>query len=267
MTTTTEHAQIGKAPRLSLGRKLLYSMASSGLNILSVTVGTWILYFYAPPPDSGRIQYLPVALVGILLTVVSLWDAVIDPFIGHWSDTLKSRWGRRRPFLLFGAPVVAVMAVFLWTPPGGDSTWLNAAYFVLATAAFFTAFSLVGIPYDGTLPEMAPESQPRVELSYFKNVFGLAGVLVGTLLAAPLFETLGAAAMGAVVGGVAIVTIWMTLLGLREAPETKTAPMGAVEGVRVTMRNRQFLTIFISTLFVHVAYQMLLANLPLNSVI
>jgi hypothetical protein len=71
---------MGEAPRkLTLERILLYSLASAGLNIMSITVSPWILYFYAPPPDSGRIQYLPAALVGILLTVGSLWDAVIDP--------------------------------------------------------------------------------------------------------------------------------------------------------------------------------------------
>jgi Na+/melibiose symporter-like transporter len=74
------------APRkLSFGRIALYSMASAGLNILAVTIDTWLLYFYAPPPDSGRPQYLPLALIGVLLMFASIWDAAIDPFIGHWS--------------------------------------------------------------------------------------------------------------------------------------------------------------------------------------
>ncbi len=255
-------AMTKESTKLGFGRTMLYSMASAGLNILSITVSTWLLYFYAPPPDSGRPQYLPVALVGVLLTIGSLWDAVIDPFIGHWSDTLKSRWGRRRPFLMFGAPVLALLTVLLWTPPQGVDTWLTIAYFMLVTVGFFTAFSLVGIPYDGTLPEMAPESQPRVTLSYWKNVFGLLGVLVGTFVAAPLFENAGAVAMGIVIASVGLVTIWMTLFGLRESPRVNAQPMGAMEGLRVTLRNRQFLYLFFSTLFVHLAYQMLLANLP-----
>jgi Na+/melibiose symporter-like transporter len=97
--------------KLTLGRTLLYSSASAGLNIMGITVGTWLLYFYAPPPDSGRTAFLPITLVGVLMTVSSLWDAIIDPFIGHWSDTLRSRWGRRRPFLIFAAPVTAVALV------------------------------------------------------------------------------------------------------------------------------------------------------------
>ena len=249
-------------PKLSFGRIALYSMASAGLNILSITVGTWLLYFYAPPPDSGRTQYLPVALVGILLTITSIWDAAIDPFIGHWSDTLRSRWGRRRPFLIFAAPVVAIAAILIWTPPGGGRVVLNAVYFVLIAILYFSAFSLVGIPYDGTLPEMAPDSKTRVGLSYWKNVFGILGVLIGSIIAAPLFQNLGPVAMGAAVGGVALVTIWLTLLGLRETDRPVGEPMGAVEGLKATFQNGQFMVVFVSTLFVHVAYQMLLANMP-----
>lgn len=251
-----------KSTRLTLGRTMLYSSASAGLNILSITVSTWILYFYAPPPDSGRPQYLPVALIGILLTIVSLWDAVIDPFIGHMSDNLRSRLGRRRPFLLFGAPVASILMVLIWTPPA-SSTLVNAVYFVVIVGLHFTAFSLVGIPYDATLPEMVPDSRDRVGLSYWKYVFGLAGVLVGSLVAAPLFSTIGPVAMGLVVGVVSMITIWVSLLGLRETPRTvPSEPLAVMEGLRATFRNSQFVIVFISTLFVHVAYQMLLANLP-----
>ena len=248
--------------KLTLGRTLLYSTASAGLNIMSITVSTWILYFYAPPPDSGRIQYLPAALVGVLLTLGSLWDAAIDPFIGHWSDTLKSRWGRRRPFLMFAAPVAALMLVLIWTPPAAGISTINVIYFTLVTVAYFTAFSLVGIPYDGTLPELAPDSHDRVVLSYWKNVFGIVGVLIGSLVAAPLFESIGPVAMGIVVGVVGLVTIWLALLGLRGVERPLGEPIGAMEGLRITLRNRQFIIVFISTLFVHLAYQMLLANLP-----
>lgn len=247
---------------LSLRRILLYSSASAGLNIVSITVGTWILYFYAPPPDSGRVQYLPVTLVGVLLTVTTLWDAIIDPFIGHWSDTARSRWGRRRPFLMFAAPVMAVTLVLIWMPPQGGTTVANALYFLLITTLFYTAYSLVGIPYDGTLPEMASSPAELVTLSTWKNVLGTVGVLIGSLAAAPLFGTIGPAAMGAVVAAVGLVTIWLTLAGLRKSVSPPIIPMGVGEGLRATFHNRQFLILLISTLIVHVAYAMVLADLP-----
>jgi len=247
--------------KLPFGRVALYSMASAGLNILAITLDTWILYFYAPPPDSGRTQYLPLTMIGVLMVTASFWDAIIDPFIGHWSDTLRSRWGRRRPFLILASPFVLLGAILIWTPPGTNFT-INAVYFMVITLMYRTAYSLVGIPYDGTLPEMAPDSKARLGLSYWKGVFGILGVLIGSLVAAPLFEKIGAVYMGAAVGGVGIVTIYLTLLGLRETDRPVGEPMSAIDGLIATFRNKQFLVVFVSTLFVHVAYQMMLLNFP-----
>ncbi len=249
------------AKPLSLKRILLYSSASAGLNVVAITVGTWLLYFYAPPPDSGRVQYLPVTLVGVLMTVTSLWDAFIDPFIGHWSDTTRSRWGRRRPFLLFAAPVMAVLLVLIWTPPSGTTVW-TAVYFFLITTLFYTAYSLVGIPYDGTMPEMASSPQELVTLSTWKNVFGTTGVLIGSLIAAPLFASLGPVAMGLVVAAIGLVTIWLTLAGLQKTGRPPIEPLSVAAGLRATLQNRQFAIMFVSTLMVHIAYAMVLANLP-----
>ncbi len=248
--------------KLTLRRTLLYSSASAGLNIMGITVGTWLLYFYAPPPDSGRTVFLPITLVGVLMTVSSLWDAIIDPFIGHWSDVTRSRWGRRRPFLILATPVTALALVLIWTPPGGSSTVANAIYFFLITTLFYSAFSLVGIPYDGSMPEMAHTPQDLVTLSTWKNIFGILGVMVGALVAAPLFESIGPLAMGIAVGMVGLVTIWLTLAGLRETEKPIGEPMPAIAGLKATLGNRQFMYMFASVLIVHVAYAMTTANLP-----
>ena len=248
--------------RLPFWRVALYSSASAGLNILGITVSTWLLYFYSPPPDSGRPTFLPAVTMGVLLLVATFWDAVIDPFIGHFSDTLRSRWGRRRPFLMFASPFILVGAILLWTPPSLSNYALNAAYFLVVILIYHTSYSLVGIPYDASLPEMAPETHARLGLSYWKGFFGIIGVLIGSLVAAPLFESIGAVAMGAVVGLVGVATIYIALLGLRESDRPVGDPMPAVEGLKATFQNQQFLILFFSTLSVHIAYQMVLANFP-----
>jgi len=68
--------------------------------------------------------------------------------------------------------------------------------------------------------------------------------------------------MGLVVGIVGTITIWISVLGLQDVERPLGQPIGAVDGVLITLRNRQFIIVFVSTLFVHLAYQMLLANLP-----
>ena len=248
--------------KLPFWRVALYSSASAGLNILGITISTWLLYFYAPPPDSGRTTYMPAVTMGILLLIATFWDAAIDPFIGHYSDTLRSRWGRRRPFLMFASPFILLGAILLWTPPSETNYALNAVYFMVVILIYHTSYSLVGIPYDASMPEMAPETHARLGLSYWKGFFGIIGVLIGSLVAAPLFESIGAVAMGAVVGGVGVVTIYITLLGLRETTRPIGETMSAMDGIKATFQNKQFLILFFSTIFVHVAYQMVLANFP-----
>ena len=248
--------------KLPFWRVALYSSASAGLNILAITISTWLLYFYAPPPDSGRPTYMPAVTMGILLLIATFWDAAIDPFIGHYSDTLRSRWGRRRPFLIFASPFILLGAILLWTPPSLTNYLLNGVYFMVIILIYHTSYSLVGIPYDASLPEMAPETHARLGLSYWKGFFGIVGVLVGSLVAAPLFSSIGPVAMGAVVGGVGVVTIYITLLGLRETDRPLGEPMTAIEGLTATFQNKQFLILFLSTLSVHIAYQMVLANFP-----
>jgi len=247
---------------LTLGRTLLYSCASAGLNLISITVSTWLLYFYAPPPDSGRTQYLSITLAGLLLTVGRLWDAVIDPLIGYWSDMNRSRWGRRRPFMVLAAPATVIFLLLLWIPPVTSSGLFNGLYFLFVTTAFYTSLSLVSIPYDSSLPEMAAKPADYITLSIWKNVFGTIGVLIGALLAAPLFSRVGPLAMAFVVGGIGLVTISLTLAGLRERDYSSVQPIALWESLRITFKNRQFLRLFISTLLIYVAYAMLLANLP-----
>jgi GPH family glycoside/pentoside/hexuronide:cation symporter len=248
--------------QLTIKRTLLYSSASAGLNIMAISVSTWLLYFYSPPPDSGRHIYLPITLVGLLMTITSLWDAVIDPFIGHFSDVTRSRWGRRRPFIIFATPLTAILLIFIFTPPGGESVALNAVYFFIIITLFYTAYSLVGIPYDGTMPEMAQNPRDLVKLSTWKNILGILGVMVGALVAAPLFSSMGPLAMAGIVAVVGLGTIWLALLGIRETTRPIGEPMPVIAGIKATLKNRQFMYMFISVLIVHVAYAMTTAILP-----
>ncbi len=246
---------------LSFWYKLSYSSASIGLNILAITISTWLLYFYSPPPDSGRTIFLPIGVVGGIMTFISLWDALIDPFIGHWSDNLRSKFGRRKPFILFSLPLIVIAMIVLWIPPSRN-IWLTAGFLLLVMLVYSTAYSLAGIPYDATMAELANNNKERISLSSWKSVFGIVGVMVGSLLIAPLFESKGALFMGAVTAGVGFVTILLTIPAIRETHKPVGKTMNVVAGLKYTLKNRAFLAMLASTLLVHIAYAMITSNLP-----
>lgn len=258
-------------PTLTLRQTLLYSCASIGINLINTAVSTWLLYYYAPPPTTGAVPYLSVTIVGLLLAIGRVWNAIIDPFIGHWSDNTRSPWGRRTPFLVFGSFMTLGSVLLLWTPLTAYPSWLNALYFLVMTIVFYTGISLVGVPYDGSLPEMAATATERVRLSMWKNIFGIVGVLGGAVIASVVYSRWGAIAMGGVIGTIGVATVGLTISVLPRRnlpvldPTTKTqvtASMSFWQSLRTTLQNRPFLILCSSTILVQTAYAMLLSNLP-----
>jgi GPH family glycoside/pentoside/hexuronide:cation symporter len=251
-------------PKLTFWQKALYSAGSIGLNIISLSVSSWLLYFYVPPSDrTDMIAYAPAGLVGAMLFIAGVWDGIIDPFLGHWSDSMKSRWGRRRPFLMFGTPVMAVTMILLWTPPVRASSVFNGVYLLVVAALYYTAFSAVGMPYDGTLPEMAPDTHDRVKLSTWKMVFGIIGFVGGSLTVPMLWESLGPLGMGIAVAIIGAVSMYLVLIVLREPEYARHQdPMPAWEAFKATFTNGQFLIFFCATLLIHVSYTIILAISP-----
>lgn len=251
--------------KLTNGRMMLFSSASISTNIMAITVSTWLMFTYAPPPDSGRPALIPIALIGILMAVGSLVNAVIDPFLGHWSDTRRGKLGRRRPFIMFFLPLSVILMVLIWTPPHKFLSPLNIIYFLLITTLYYSAHSAWQIPYDGALPEMAGDNpKDRVTLAAWKNVFALVGVLVGALASGILYNSaLGPLGMGIAVGIAALVGGGLTLLGLREKKVVELGePLPVAKGILATFKNRQFINLFLATLFVQAAYGMLIVNMP-----
>lgn len=249
---------------LTTGRMMLFSSGSISTNIMAITVSTWLMYTYAPPPDSGRAALIPIALVGILMAVGSLVNALIDPFLGHWSDTRRGKMGRRRPFILFFLPLSALLMVLIWTPPHQYLSTTNIIYFLVITTLYYTTHSAWQIPYDGALPEMADDPKDRVTLAAWKNVFALVGVLVGALASGILYNSsLGPLGMGIAVGIAALIGGGLTLLGLREKKvETLGQPLPIWTGILATFKNKQFLSLFAATMFVQAAYGMMIVNMP-----
>ena len=127
--------------------------------------------------------------LGVILIIPRLWDAVSDPIVGHLSDNTRSRFGRRRPFLLVGGLAVAISFVMMWWVPKGDLVqgwfatdsayqWFQLGYILFFLLVFFTACTLFEIPHGALGMEMSNDPHQRTRLfsskSFFGNVFAMA---------------------------------------------------------------------------------------------
>ncbi|HET9523849.1 MAG TPA: MFS transporter, partial [Terrimicrobiaceae bacterium] len=85
-------------------------------------------------------------LLGIALAVPKVVGAILDPLAGAVSDNARTRWGRRRPFILCGAVIGALLLPFIWMPPTGTQMG-RFIYLVLMLSIYAAAFSLFSVPY------------------------------------------------------------------------------------------------------------------------
>jgi len=200
-----------------------------------------------------------------LMGLGRLIEAFDDPLIGHLSDRTKSRWGRRFPYIFFGAPFLALSFFLLWTPINGSIT-TNAIYFFLALQFFFLTYTLVSAPYEGILPELARTLTDRVSTSAWRVLFGVIGAGLGLVGSSILIQNYGFPAMGLILGILALVSFWVSILGIRkrlDQPTTHTHnPPNFYQALLITLRNKQFIVFSLAFILFSLGFNMLNALLP-----
>ena len=164
--------------RLSLWVKLLYGSGDWGISSISMMRSIfYAIYLTDVVGLEPRLASFG-ALVGIV------WDAVNDPIIGILSDRLHTRWGRRRPFLLWFAIPFGLSFVILWSAPNWENQTALLVYVTLSFMLADTLQTLVGVPFLSLTPELTPDYDERTTLTSFRSFFQLIGALT-VVVAAP----------------------------------------------------------------------------------
>jgi len=189
-----------------------------------------------------------VASFGALIGII--WDAINDPLVGILSDRLDTRWGRRRPFLLwFAVPFGLSLLIFWYAPPWEDQVAL-LVYVTLAFMLADTLSTLVSVPYLSLTPEIAPSYDERTSLTSFRSFFQLAAALTVVVTAPMIVDTVlanggtqqqGFLLVGALFGTSGIPPLLLIVAFIHETstPE-QTQPIPLRETMRVTWENIPF---------------------------
>ena len=117
--------------------------------------------------------------VGLAITLPRIWDAITDPVMGAVSDNFRSRWGRRRPFIVVGAILMGLLFGLIWVAPDHWSEPDKFAYFVGMQILFFTAFTVFAVPFNALTYEMTPDYNERNRVMAFLAFFHKTGELLG----------------------------------------------------------------------------------------
>ena len=213
MTTTQPE------PRLTFWKKIIYGTGDWS----TASFGTLRQLFYAI--FLTDVVGLEPRLASFVALVGILWDAINDPIIGTLTDRVRSRWGRRRPFLLFFAiPYGASFLLFWWAPPIENQVVLA----IVVCVAFILADSLqtlVYVPFISLLPEIAPDYDQRTELTGFRMFFNLLASLVTAVAAPAIVDSIlasggtqqqGYMLIAAMFGGMAALPFLLIFAAIRE---------------------------------------------------
>ena len=135
------------------------------------------------------IEGIPAALAGIIVMVGKFWDAIVDPTLGMITDRTRSRFGRRRIFLLIGIVPVIVTFTALWYSFGIQSVTLKFIYYIVMYLLFSTSFSIIQVPYNALLPDMVDDYEARAGYSSIRilisNIAATISVTVPPMILGP----------------------------------------------------------------------------------
>lgn len=234
----------GGAEKLPLGLCLGFGVGSFGIAILLNTVTTFF------PVLMTTVLGQSAAVAGLLLTFSKLYDVLADVVIGVASDRTRSRWGRRRPYLLAGAIVSALSFVMIFLPPKLGEGFL-IPYIALALVIYSTGYSLFAVPYIAMAGEMTDGFHERTRLLSFRTFFISVGQLVGAAGMAAIVEWAGGGAggyawMGAAAASIIFTTMLLSFLGTARARQgrgvTQASRRGAPRApIATLLSNRPFL--------------------------
>jgi len=161
--------------KLPLWTKLVYGAGDLGFSMNNSIITAFFSVFMV------TVVGMPPGLVAIIFIIGRSWDFVNDPIIGHLSDRTRTRWGRRRPFLLFGAIPFGLSFVLLWLGPDLNQTGL-VIYYSLAYIVYEALATTVYMPYFALTPELTEDYDERTKLTSFRMMFNIIGSLTAYIL-------------------------------------------------------------------------------------
>ena len=163
-------------PRLGRREKWIYGSGDLGFSLTNTILNVYLALFLTD------VVGVTPAVAAIAFFIGSTWDYINDPIVGYLSDRTHTRWGRRRPFLLFGAVPFAAAFCLLWWRPPIETTLGLGIYYAAAYALFDTAATFVYMPFYALTPELTDDYDERTGLTSRRMFFSILGTLIAFTL-------------------------------------------------------------------------------------
>jgi GPH family glycoside/pentoside/hexuronide:cation symporter len=249
--------------KLSPLTKLAFGVGDLGPAIVAAINGFFLNAFLLD------VAGLRPAVAGSIFLIVKIWDAVNDPIMGALTDRTRTRWGRRRPWLLFAAIPFGVFFFLQWIVPPLDD-FGKFWYYLVVAVLLDAAYTAVNVPYAALTPELTHDYDERTSLSSYRFSFSILGGVMAAFL-----HTIIVGAFASIFTGYAVsAAIWafflivpnfITFAFTRETHFKEERPQGPgfIEGLRVAFANRAFIYVTVLYMLSWLSIQFVQTNLIL----
>ena len=244
---------------LSLGQKAGWGLADMGIVVFVIVKQLLILAFM------NSFLGIPIALAGAVTTAVLIFDIITDPIIGYFSDKTVSRFGRRAPWMLVGAVILALAMIGLFAVPENFTTSASLIWVIVFFLISTLGFTMVSIPYGAMAGEMTLDKKERSSMTAWRMAFASLGILVGGALIPILAgDTKSGYTFAAIcVAPLIILSIWFSVFFTRNAPRTLVPSQQNFSYIlKLVLANRAFVTLVILYGIMTLAIALITAGLP-----
>lgn len=248
--------------RLKVREKIAYGVGDLGNNVAYGALGFYFVFFLTD------VAGLSPFWAGNIFMIVRMWNAVLDMVVGGVSDHTKTRHGRRRPYLLYGALPLGVAFALLWQVFFvGEVSMI--VFYIFAGVLFSTMYSLVAIPYNALLPELSQDYNERTSISGFKMAFSFVGSLLSAMGVTLIVDTIypgkvmyrqSYPVMGWLLGAVVAVCILLCFAGTKERVQpTLQKPEPMLKSLRSLLRLKEYRLVLGVFIFNMVGFDIIMA--------
>ena len=248
--------------RLSRRTKLVYGVGDTGFSLTSTILGAYFAIFMTD------VVGIRPGIAAAAIFIGRSWDYINDPLFGHISDRTRTRWGRRRPFLLFGALPFALTFTMLWWRPPWENVLALAVYYAVAYIFYEASATLIYMPYFALTPELTSDYDERTALTTYRMFFSILGSLLAFTIPLSIVGSFTpedaprVLTMGLVFGIAAALPLFLVFLGTRERQEYMEQGQPSLrQSLRAARQNRPFVLGLIIFLLTWVAVEIVQAML------
>ncbi|MHA1843115.1 MAG: MFS transporter [Promethearchaeota archaeon] len=230
-------------------QKLSYGIGSIADTGSYSIVSTFLLFFLID------VVYLNAWLASLVYMIAyGIWNAINDPIVGVLSDRTHTRWGRRKPWIMIGAPLSLLFYILMWGPPTKISNTEIFIFMLLVVIGYEFAYSMAAVTWFAVFPEIWITVEERSEIVIYRQVFAVFGgaLAVGLFpviqvhLSEILEEKIGWTLAGAILGTIFTICFLISLLGIKERKEySLDQQMPLLISIKTTFKNKTLLTYMI----------------------